>query len=75
VLAALVSLAGLNPSKTYTATMVTGPYTPIGVATWPWWIAKEAGYFEKDGVEVDAAYVGASPIIVQVMRHAQNVCG
>lgn len=34
------------------ATKVTFPYTPIGVASLPWWIAKEARLFEKYGLDV-----------------------
>ena len=57
------------------ATKVTFPYTPIGVASWPWWIAKEAGYFEKHGLDVDMIYVGASPVIVQAMLGGQAGVG
>ncbi|MGE5217665.1 MAG: ABC transporter substrate-binding protein [Chloroflexota bacterium] len=57
------------------ATKVTFPYTPIGVASWPWWIAKDAGYFDKQALDVDAVYVGASPIIVQAMLGGQAGVG
>jgi NitT/TauT family transport system substrate-binding protein len=75
VLLVLVGLATVNPSKTFAATKVTFPYTPIGVASWPWWIAKDAGYFEKHGLDVDAVYVGASPVIVQAMLGGQAGVG
>jgi ABC-type nitrate/sulfonate/bicarbonate transport system substrate-binding protein len=33
----------------------------------PWWMAKEAGYFEKNGLDVELFYEGASSVIVQAM--------
>jgi ABC-type nitrate/sulfonate/bicarbonate transport system substrate-binding protein len=62
-------------SDTYGATRVSFPYTPIGVASWPWWIAKDAGYFDKHGLAVDMIYVGASPVIVQAMLGGQAGVG
>src|SRR5574341_1265834 len=61
--------------NTHAATKVSFPYTPIGVASWPWWIAKEAGYFERHGLDVDMIYVGASPVIVQAMLGGQAGVG
>src|SRR5215467_7250786 len=57
------------------ATKVTFPYTPISAASLPWWIAKEARYFEKHGLDVDMVYVGASPVIVQAMLGGQAGVG
>src|SRR5512135_1707014 len=74
VLAACV-IATFDQSPASATTKVTFPYTPIGVASWPWWIAKDAGYFEKQGLDVDAIYVGASPIIVQAMLGGQAGVG
>ena len=51
------------------------PYTPIGVASLPWWIAKEARLFEKYGLDVDMVYVGASPVIMQAMLGGQAIIG
>src|SRR5436190_20897301 len=48
-------------------TKVLFPYTPIGAASLPWWIAKESRYSEKYGLDVHLVYVGASPVIVQAM--------
>jgi NitT/TauT family transport system substrate-binding protein len=62
-------------SNSHAATKVSFPYTPIGVASWPWWIAKDAGYFEKHGLDVDMIYVGASPVIVQAMLGGQAGVG
>src|SRR5207247_3950688 len=33
----------------YTTLFRSFPYTPIGAASLPWWIAKESRYFEKYG--------------------------
>ena len=57
------------------ATKVPFPYTPIGVASLPWWIAKEARLFEKYGLDVDMVYVGASPVIIQAMLGGQAIIG
>jgi ABC-type nitrate/sulfonate/bicarbonate transport system substrate-binding protein len=57
------------------ATKISFPYTPIGVASLPWWIAKEARYFEKYGLDVDMVYVGASPVIIQAMLGGQAIIG
>jgi NitT/TauT family transport system substrate-binding protein len=68
-------LLSIFTSSLHAATKVSFPYTPIGVASWPWWIAKEAGYFEKHGLDVDMIYVGASPVIVQAMLGGQAGVG
>jgi len=70
---ALLSLFHISPA--FALTKVSFPYTPIGVASWPWWIAKEAGYYEKHGLDVDMVYVGASPVIVQAMLGGQAGVG
>lgn len=62
-------------SSLHAAIKVSFPYTPIGVGSWPWWIAKDAGYFEKHGLDVDMIYVGASPVIVQAMLGGQAGVG
>ena len=51
------------------------PYTPISAASLPWWIAKEARYYEKYGLDVDMIYVGASPVIIQAMLGGQAGVG
>src|SRR5258706_16485028 len=74
LIAALLVICSRNNSA-QAATRVSFPYTPIGVASWPWWIAKEAGYYEKHGLDVDMIYVGASPVIVQAMLGGQAGIG
>jgi NitT/TauT family transport system substrate-binding protein len=68
-------MIGVFVFSAHAATKVSFPYTPIGVASWPWWIAKDAGYFDKHGLEVDMIYVGASPVIVQAMLGGQAGVG
>jgi len=43
------------------------PYSPISWNSLPWWVAKDAGHFERNGVDVDLFYEGASSVIVQAM--------
>jgi NitT/TauT family transport system substrate-binding protein len=74
LIVALLAICSTNNSA-QAATKVSFPYTPIGVASWPWWIAKEAGYYEKHGLDVDMIYVGASPVIVQAMLGGQAGVG
>ena len=54
---------------------VSFPFTPISAASLPWWIAKEARYFERHGLDVDMIYVGASPVIIQAMLGGQAGVG
>jgi len=48
-------------------TKIAFPYGPLGLNSMPWVIAKEARLFEKNGLDVDMVYVGASAVIVQSM--------
>jgi NitT/TauT family transport system substrate-binding protein len=57
-------------------TKLTFPYGPHGLNSVPWVIAKEARIFEKNGLDVDMVYVGASAVIVQSMLSGSaNVAG
>jgi NitT/TauT family transport system substrate-binding protein len=53
--------AGSAPDK------IKYPYSPISWNSLPWWMAKDAGHFEKNGLDVDLFYEGASSAIVQAM--------
>jgi ABC-type nitrate/sulfonate/bicarbonate transport system substrate-binding protein len=48
-------------------TKVPFPYGPLGLNSLPWVVAKEARFFEKNRLDVDMVYVGASAVIVQSM--------
>ena len=43
------------------------PYSPISWNSLPWWMAKDAGHFDRNGLDVDLFYEGASSAIVQAM--------
>jgi NitT/TauT family transport system substrate-binding protein len=70
----LWAVGSLN-GEAQAATKVSFPYTPISAASLPWWIAKEARYYEKHGLDVDMIYVGASPVIIQAMLGGQAGVG
>jgi len=53
--------AGSAPDK------IKFPYSPISWNSLPWWMAKDAGHFERNGLDVDLFYEGASSAIVQAM--------
>src|SRR5262247_3224412 len=72
---ALILLFGLSGFPAQAATKVSFPFTPISAASLPWWVAKEARYYEKHGLDVDMVYVGASPVIVQAMLGGQAGVG
>jgi len=55
------AFAGSAPDK------IKFPYSPISWNSLPWWMAKDAGHFEKNGLDVDLFYEGASSAIVQAM--------
>lgn len=48
-------------------TRVPFPYGPLGLNSVPWVVAKDARLFEKNGLQVDMIYIGASSAIVQSM--------
>ena len=43
------------------------PYSPISWNSLPWWMAKDAGHFDRNGLDVELFYEGASSVIVQAM--------
>ena len=57
-------------------TRLTFPYGPLGLNSLPWVAAKELRLFEKNGLNVEMVYVGASAVIVQSMLSgAADVAG
>jgi ABC-type nitrate/sulfonate/bicarbonate transport system substrate-binding protein len=57
-------------------TKVPFPYGPLGLNSIPWVIAKDARLFEKNGLDVDMVYVGASSVMVQSMlAGSANIAG
>ena len=52
------------------------PYGPLGLNSVPWVVAKEVRIFEKNGLDLDMVYVGASAVIVQSMLSgSSNIAG
>ena len=66
----LLTLAVCPPSQNVSAATpdkIKFPYSPIAWNSLPWWMAKEGGFFEKYGLDVDMYFEGASTVIVQAM--------
>ena len=61
------ALLWLSKSEAATSEKIRFPYSPIAWNSLPWWMAKEGGFFEKYGLEVEMNYEGASSVIVQAM--------
>jgi NitT/TauT family transport system substrate-binding protein len=62
--------AGSAPDK------IKYPYSPISWNSLPWWMAKDAGHFEKNGLDVDLFFEGASSAIIQAMLAGEaNLAG
>jgi ABC-type nitrate/sulfonate/bicarbonate transport system substrate-binding protein len=47
-------------------------YAPLSASGFLWFIAKDAGYFEKNRLNVDMYFEGASPIMVQSILAGEN---
>lgn len=47
-------------------------YAPLSASGFLWFIAKEAGYFERNRLDVDMYFEGASPIMVQSILAGEN---
>lgn len=47
-------------------------YAPLSASGFLWFIAKDAGYFEKNRLDVDMYFEGASPIMVQSFLAGEN---
>jgi ABC-type nitrate/sulfonate/bicarbonate transport system substrate-binding protein len=43
------------------------PFSPIGLNCLPWFVAKEARLYEKNGIDVDPVFIGASSALFQSM--------
>jgi NitT/TauT family transport system substrate-binding protein len=47
-------------------------YAPLSASGFLWFIAKDAGYFEKNRLDVEMYFEGASPIMVQSILAGEN---
>ena len=64
----ILALIALNGARAGSAPdKIKFPYSPISWNSLPWWMAKDAGHFERNGLDVDLFYEGASSAIVQAM--------
>ena len=61
---ALLSLGRIDGA---TLEKIRFPYSPIAWNSLLWWMAKEARFFEKYGLDVEMNFEGASSVIVQAM--------
>ncbi len=43
------------------------PFSPIGINSLPWLVAKEARTAEKHGIDFDPVFIGASAVLFQSM--------
>src|SRR5438132_4222164 len=43
------------------------PFSPIGINSLPWFVAKEAHLSEKHGIDFDPVFIGASAVLFQSM--------
>ena len=43
------------------------PFSPIGINCLPWFVAKESRIAEKNGIEFDPVFIGASAVLFQSM--------
>jgi len=70
----LLFTPGLAPSQELSK--LPFPYGPLGLNSLPWVVAKEIRLFEKNGLDLDMVYVGASAVIVQSMLSgSSNIAG
>lgn len=63
----LVSAPKVDFAAAAQADKIKFPYSPISWNSLVWWMAKDAGHFEKNGLDVELFYEGASSVIVQAM--------
>jgi len=43
------------------------PYSPIGLNSLPWMLAKDGGIFERNGLNVDIVFMGFSPLVISTL--------
>lgn len=75
----LLLLVLFLPSATLHAQMpkkVPFPFSPIGINSLPWLVAKEARIPEKHGIDFDPVFIGSSAVLFQSMLSgAANFAG
>ena len=71
-LALLISLSSQNSTAAEKLDKVRFTYAPLSASGFLWFIAKDAGLFEKHRLDVDMYFEGASPIMVQSILAGEN---
>ena len=64
-----------NVSATPEPVRLTVPYSPISGSTTPFWLAIDEGLFARQGLDIDAQFVGGSSAIIQAMTGGQYPIG
>ncbi len=67
LLCLILFLFGYSPLSAQPMKKVLLPFSPIGINCLPWFVAKEAHLYEKNGLDVDPVFVGASSALIQSM--------
>ncbi|MDP9128782.1 MAG: ABC transporter substrate-binding protein, partial [Candidatus Binatota bacterium] len=68
----LISFAPRTANTAEKLDKVRFTYAPLSASGFLWFIAKDAGYFEKNRLDVDMYFEGASPIMVQSILAGEN---
>ena len=63
----IILLLGSSSSWAQAMKKVPLPFSPIGINCLPWFVAKEARIYEKNGIDVDPVFIGASSALIQSM--------
>lgn len=71
-LVATLALQAIAASAAEKLDRVRFTYAPLSASGFLWFIAKDGGYFEKNRLDVDMYFEGASPIMVQSILAGDN---
>jgi ABC-type nitrate/sulfonate/bicarbonate transport system substrate-binding protein len=71
-LALVTPLASRSANGAEKLDKVRFTFAPLSASGFLWFIAKDAGYFEKNRLDVDMYFEGASPIMVQSILAGEN---
>jgi ABC-type nitrate/sulfonate/bicarbonate transport system substrate-binding protein len=63
----MVAVLTMSTLHAQEAAKIVFPYSPIGLNSLPWMIAKDARIFNRHGLDVDAVFVGFSPLVVSML--------
>jgi NitT/TauT family transport system substrate-binding protein len=64
---AIFSMVGASNVTAQALVKVPFPYSVVNYSSLPWMIAKDAGIFQKYGLDVDLVFMGSSALILQTM--------